>query len=142
MNEPATPASASTHPALRRRPAGVTLVALGAAFLALALLFGAGVWFGVTQDSGRNLIVRAGRLIALAMAVVAVLELVLAYGLWALRRWAWPFGVILLAVSIGLTILGGGRGDPNIHLVSLVVEIGSLWYLLGQRAREAFRADA
>jgi uncharacterized membrane protein HdeD (DUF308 family) len=107
--------------------------------MGVVLLLWADVWFGVARDSDHDFIVRAARLIALALGAVAILELVLAYGVWALRSWAWPFGVGLLVVSIGLTLLSEGHGYPGAHLLSLVVEIGALWYLLSPGARRALQ---
>jgi hypothetical protein len=140
VNEPAP--SAAAQLTVRHRPLGLSLLALVAAFLGVVLIVWAGVWFGVAADSEHGLIVRAARLVALALTAVGALEFVLAYGLWAVRRWAWSFGVGLLAGAIGLTLLSGGHGNATLHLLSLVAEIGALWYLLSPGAREAFRTTA
>jgi hypothetical protein len=135
VSQPATSATQSA-----RRPFGLSILTVGAVAIAVVLLLWAGVWLGIAHESSPSLLARNARLIALFLIVAGGLQLMLAYGLWALRPWAWPFVTGLLVVSIALTLLGGGRGHPGAEIASLALQIGALWYLLSAKVREALRA--
>jgi hypothetical protein len=147
VNQPAMPAAQPATPPTppdtaatqRHRPLGLSILTMGAALIAVVLLLWAGVWLGVAHESSSSLLARNARLIALFLVIAGALQLALAYGLWALRPWAWSFGTGLLVVSIALTLLGGGRGRPGAEIASLVLQIGALWYLLSGKVREALR---
>lgn len=119
---------------------GLSALAVAVAAIAVLSLLWAGVWLGVAHEVSASLLVRHARLIALVLVVVAVLQLVLAFGLWALRSWAWPAGIGLLVVSIMLTLLGKNRGGSGAELASLGLEVVALWYLLSPRVRVALHA--
>jgi uncharacterized membrane protein (DUF2068 family) len=139
--QPATPSAPPATPATQRhRPLGLSILTVGATLIAVVLLLWAGVWLGIAHESSLSLLARNARLVALFLVIAGALQLVLAYGLWALRPWAWPFGIGLLVVSIALTLLGGGRGRPGAEIASLVLQIAALWYLLSAKVREALRA--
>jgi hypothetical protein len=136
---PATPASpaAKTH----SRPIGLTILAVGAVIIAAVLLMWAGIWLAIAHEAtGTSLLARNARFVAVFLTVIAGFQLVLAYGLLALRSWAWPFGIGLLVVTIALTLLGPSRGRAGAEIVSLGIEIAALWYLLSARVREALHA--
>jgi len=140
----ATPTTTSTAAAAGKthsRPLGLSVLAVGTVVIAVILFLWAGVWLTIAHEaSGASLLARNARLIALFLVLIASLQLVLAYGLWALRSWAWPFGIGLLVVAIALTLLGGGRGRPGAEILSLGVEIAALWYLLSAGVRRALDA--
>jgi len=75
------------------RATGLTLLALAAAVIGIALLLWAGTWFalyGANDIVAGSRLAAVGRVMGLIMVVVGVLAFVLAHGLWELRSWAWP----------------------------------------------------
>jgi hypothetical protein len=75
------------------------------------------------------------------LVVAAGFELVFAYGAWTVRSWAWPLGVTLGIVSLVLTLLSAGRLSSSAHLLTLIFEVGMLWYLLSSRVHELLEPD-
>jgi hypothetical protein len=138
----ATPATPSTPAAkTHARPIGLTILAIGAVVIAAILLMWAGIWLAVAREaSGTSLLARNARFVAGLLVLIGALQLVLAYGLLALRSWAWPFGIGLLIVAIALTLLAGGRGRAGAEILSVGLEIAALWYLLSARVRKVLRA--
>jgi hypothetical protein len=126
------------------RATGLTLLALAAAVIGIALLLWAGTWFalyGANDIVAGSRLAAVGRVMGLIMVVVGVLAFVLAHGLWELRSWAWPLGVAVVIAALALTVLSAGRGSPMAHSLSLALEVATLWYLLTPRIHDAFRAE-
>ena len=76
----------------------------------------------------------SGRLldVGLAVAFVAYAAMVVAfvYGVWRRTAWAWPLGVALAVVGLGLaTIRIAAGADLGQHLIGMVIDAGLLWYL-------------
>ena len=69
-----------------------------------------------------------------------MLELILAYGLLALRSWAWPLGVTVEIVALALGLLQLGHGILGSHLLTIVLAVITLWYLFTPRVRAALGA--
>jgi hypothetical protein len=120
------------------RPLGLSILALAAAAMGVALLLWAGAWFGASDIAPGTGLAAAARVIGAGLVIAAGFELVLAYGTWAVRPWAWPLGVTVGIASIGLTLLSAGRASSRAHLLTLTVEVGMLWYLLSPRVHEMF----
>ncbi len=128
----------------RQRPLGVTILAIfaliGGFFGILGgfgAVFGGGVLATVSGSAGALV-----ALIGLAVLVLAVVELALAYGFWTLKAWAWQLGFILEAINVILAILQfltGGAGIVSL-LVSLIVAGIILYYLSTPDVRRAFGA--
>jgi hypothetical protein len=114
----------------RERPLGLSLLAVASAATAVALLILAGSWLGASDIVPGTRLAAIARFAAVILGLVAILQLVLAYGIWELRSWAWPLGVGVTIAAISLTVLSAGRGSPGAHLLFLLLEIGTLWYLL------------
>jgi uncharacterized membrane protein (DUF2068 family) len=115
-------------------------VASGA--IGVAAVLEAGTWFGATDiDAGSGLAAVAS-IMGAALLIVAALEPILVYGLWELRGWALPLGLALTATALALTLVTAGRGSSAAHTMSLLVEIGTLWYLLSTPVQEALRGSA
>jgi hypothetical protein len=49
--------------------------------------------------------------------------------------------VAVVIAALALTVLSAGRGSPMAHILSLAVEVATLWYLLTPRIHYAFRAE-
>ena len=115
----------------------------------LALTAGvSAIWFAFELGAGANeaswlllpRLAALARFLAGVAVLVAVLDLVFAYGSWTLKSWAWPLGVGLELVALVLAVLRLGRGVPGSHLAVMVLAIGILWYLYRPEVRVAFRA--
>ncbi|MBI2781248.1 MAG: DUF2127 domain-containing protein [Chloroflexi bacterium] len=128
-----------------RRPLGVTIflavLALGAivtlpvAFcLFVGLIDAAFIGLGPTGLSGPAL--------ALGLFAYSALALVLAYGVWTLRRWGWWFGLIFLAGSLVSDVVGGivGWQPPLISAAFIAAGLLVLAYWLRLSVRAAFRS--
>lgn len=123
------------------RPLGVTLLALLAAVAGIVGLCGALLVFGVSLAGGLVAfpIAAVGGAIGIALAIPPILELIFAYGAWALRPWAWWLGIFATGISILGSILaiftGVGVGATITHgILPLVI----LVYLLFPDVRRAF----
>lgn len=123
------------------RPLGLSILALVAAAMGVALLLWAGASFGASDIAPGTGLAAAARVIGAGLVIAAGFELVLAYGTWAVRPWAWPLGVTVGIASIGLTLLSAGRASSRAHLLTLTVEVGMLWYLLSPRVHEMFEQN-
>ncbi len=141
-NSTPPPAGVRRSTGAAHRPIGLSMLAVAASAIGVALLLWAGAWFGAPDiDPGSRLAIVA-RAIGLALVIMAVLELVLAYGVWERREWAWPLGVGLTVTALVLTLLSAGRGPSGAHTMSLLLEIGTLWYLMSPPVHQAFRSHA
>jgi hypothetical protein len=119
----------------------VSILALTAAAIGVALLLWAGAWFGAVDIAPGTRLATLAPVVGVGLVVTAGFELVFAYGVWTLRPWAWPLGVALGIVSIVLTVLGAGRASSSAHLLTLLIEVGTLWYLLSPRVRELLESN-
>jgi len=125
------------------RPFGITLLAVlhvlqaivfflgGIALIALGALLRRG-FFGVHRLLGG-----AASLIGVVVIVLGLLYLVLAWGLWSGKGWAWIVSLILAALGIIISLillLRGGLGT----LIVLILDIIIIYYLLTPRVRTFF----
>ena len=103
----------------RQRPFGVSL---------LAIMAGIGMVIGL-------LALVSGFFIAIVATLLSALT---AYGLWNLRPWGWPLGLVtwILATIDALVLLSQGTFNTN-----LVVGPVAVLYLLRSDIRAAFRND-
>lgn len=122
------------------RPFGLSVLAITVGAISVALMLWAAAWFGATDIVPGSGLALLARVIGLGLVAVAILQAVLAYGVWELRPWASPLGIGLTIAALVLTLLSAGRGTQGAHTLSLLLEIGALWYLLSPRVQEAFRA--
>lgn len=133
------------------RPTGVTILAILAAIGGVLGLLGGLAIIGIGGLAGGFIGGAAGAAIGglaviggLIVLVLAVLELVLAYGFWNLRPWAWQLGVILAAVQIVIAILGVLRivfyQDIGGAIISIAISGVILYYLNQAEIRRAFNA--
>jgi hypothetical protein len=124
---------------MQQRPVGVSILAVAAGVLGVLALVGTAAWWGASDGiAWLPRIHGAERLIALCLLMVGVLELVLAYGAWMLRPWAWTLGVVLEVTALVLAVLGLGRADSGRHILTIVIAVITLWYLATPRVRAAF----
>ena len=131
-----------TIPRASGRPGVLRLLPFGSAAIGVAAVVEAGTWFGAGDIEAGSGLAAVASIIGVALLIVAALEPILVYGLWKLHGWAWPLGLALTATALALTLLTAGRGSSTAHTMSLLVEIGTLWYLLSTPVQEALRGDA
>lgn len=83
-----------------------------------------------------------GLVLVLALLTLAfgILYMVLAYGLWTLKPWAWTLGVGLSAASIVLAILNVTQGIqyPVGAVISVAISAAVIYYLMTPGPRRAF----
>jgi uncharacterized membrane protein (DUF2068 family) len=126
---------------MRSRPVGLSVIAVVAAVLGIFALVGAAAWWGVSDTVWFLPRLRGiERFVALLLLIVGCLELILAWGLWSLRSWAWPLGVGLSIAAICVALIQVGHGIPGSHLVAIVLAAITLCYLFTPRVREVLRA--
>lgn len=133
------------------RPTGVTL--LGIAFILLGLLslfwsllvFGFGAATGVVGTLfGDGVLATVGgaqTIQGIIGIIAAVIDLVVAYGLLALKRWAWLLALIGVGVNVVSGVLGlfsGGFVAICCGVIGLVIPAGIVFYLLQPEVRQAF----
>jgi Predicted membrane protein (DUF2127) len=125
-----------------RRPVGISMLAVAAVAIGVAALLQAGAWFGARDISSGTLLAAVASIIGLVLVIAAIVEFIFAYGLWALRVWATRLGAGATIAALLLTLLSAGRSSSGVHTISLLLEIGTVWYLLSPRVQEAFRSHA
>ncbi|HEY1168684.1 MAG TPA: hypothetical protein VGE81_06915 [Candidatus Limnocylindrales bacterium] len=124
---------------MRQRPTGVAVLAVAAAVLGVLAILGAGAWWNASEGLAWLPRIHGGeRLIALVLLGVGLSELVLAYGAWMLRPWAWTVGVVLEVIVIVLAVLQLGRLEFLRHIITIVIAGATLWYLATPRVRALF----
>ena len=123
------------------RPLSLSILALAAAAMGVSLVLWAGAWLGASDIVPGTGLAAGARIVGGGLVVVAGLELVFAYGAWTLRSWAWPLGVTLGIASLVLTMLSAGRASSSAHLLALIFEVGTLWYLLSPRVHGLFEPN-
>jgi len=124
---------------MQQRPTGVAVLAVAAAVLGVLAILGAGAWWNASEGLAWLPRIHGGeRLIALVLLGVGLSELVLAYGAWMLRPWAWTVGVVLEVIVIALAALQLGRLEFLRHIITIVIAGATLWYLATPRVRALF----
>jgi uncharacterized membrane protein (DUF2068 family) len=123
-----------------QRPTGVTIIAvlaaIGGIFGLLASLVLLGLGAAGTASGLGGLAFVAG-IIVLAYAV---LSLVLAYGFWTLKSWAWPLGVGVQVLGIVQAVLQFMNDSSQVVslVISLAIAAVILWYLYQPHVKAAF----
>ena len=134
------PNAAPTTAGSAERSTRLSIPILAAAAIGVAMLNWAVAWLVARDIAPGSPLAALASVVGVALVAVAALEVVFAYGAWELRSWAWPLGVGLAIAALVLTELSAGRGSEGAHMLSLLVEIGTLWYLLSPGVHDAFRA--
>jgi len=123
-----------------QRPTGVTIIAvlaaLGGLFAILAglTLVGLGGLAGAAAGGGY------AALLGVLFLIYGVLALILAYGFWTLKSWAWPLGVgveIFGIVSATLQFLNDTSQVVSL-VISLAIAAVIIWYLFQPHVKAAF----
>jgi Predicted membrane protein (DUF2127) len=123
------------------RPLSLSILALASAAIGVSLVLWAGAWLGASDIAPGTGLAAVARIVGGGLVLAAGLEFVFACGAWTLRSWAWPLGVTLGIVSLVLTVLSAGRASSSAHLLTLILEVGTLWYLLSPRVHDLFEPN-
>lgn len=131
---------------MNQRPTGVTILAvlsaIGGVFSILAgvALLGLGAIAGSVGAGGLGGLAAIFGIIFLALGIA---EIVLAYGMWTLKPWAWTLGIGLAVVSLALVVVQAVLNGNIVQsltgsIVSIVIWAVVLWYLWQPQVKAAF----
>ncbi len=125
------------------RPVGVTvLVILQALLGVLALLGGLALFFtGLVLPEifpYRRFFGPASIISGLALIILALIDFVLAFGLWSGKRWAWVTTLIFAVLSIASAVFMLFIRPRVSELVSLILDLVVLYYLMQPRVQGYF----
>jgi hypothetical protein len=120
-----------------RRPLGVTILVILAVFRGVVGLWASIAVVGVLNSLGAGDVA----VLNLVWLAVAVVFLVLAYGAWTLKSWAWTLGVGLTAGSILLELFGMLTEGQSLvgTLISMTISAVVLVLLCQPDVKAAFR---
>ena len=128
----------------RERPTGVTLLGVLQGFLGILLLLGfialTIVSFGLPELFPHMRLLFPVRLfvVAIILLVLALVEFMLAYGLWSGMSWAWvaslAFALLGIVFAIFSLFLRPGIGE----IISLLVNLLIVYYLMQPRIHSYF----
>uniref|UniRef100_A0A7C4BAG2 DUF7144 domain-containing protein n=1 Tax=Thermofilum pendens TaxID=2269 RepID=A0A7C4BAG2_THEPE len=138
--QPGAQIATTFPPPPRQRPTGITILALlefigggltillGIAFLALGPVIAAGL------PSFLSVLVGALGGVFIVMGLIGV---VLGWGLWTGKGWAWWITVILQALSLLTGLAGVAMGDPA-SFIGLLIAALILWYMFKPHVKDFF----
>jgi uncharacterized membrane protein (DUF2068 family) len=124
-----------------QRPTGITilavLAAIGGIFGVLGGLALIGIGSIVATTSGLG---GLAALLGVVALMYGVLSLVLAYGFWTLKPWAWTLGVGLEVAGIVINVLQYLNNTSAIGgtIISIAINAVVLWYLYQPSVKAAF----
>ncbi len=125
-----------------QRPTGVTVLAILAAIGGVFGILGglALVGFGGVAAAGGVAGGGLATIVGLLLLAYGVLAIVLAYGFWTLKPWAWTLGVGLQAAGIVINILQFVNDSRQLvsAIVSIAISALILWYLFQPHVKAAF----
>ena len=127
---------------VRHRPLGITIIASILAIIGILTLLGVLLGFaGVTVFVNSKLLGAIATIVLVFGAVVALAEIIVAWGLWTLKSWAFWTAVIVEAVRAVHGLYSWlVAHNPGTHIISLIIAIFILIYLLADpHVRAAFR---
>lgn len=112
----------------RTRPLGITIIAVIVAI------------YGILNIIAGIALMGASTTIGVISLVLGILDLVLAWGLWTLQRWAFWATALIEALSLINGIFGMMYGGGVSAILSIVIPLIILIYLFADRnVRAAFR---
>ena len=129
-----------------QRPTGITVLAILsfiggvlAIFAGLALVGLSGAIASAAGGGGG-----LATILGLLLLVFGVLELILGYGFWTLKPWAWSMGVALQAAGIVLDVIQFiNNGSQLVSvIISIAISAAIIWYLFQPHVKAAFGRPA
>lgn len=129
-----------------RRPTGVAILAI-LDFLAGALILLGGLVLiavggtGLLASLGYGFFAGIATLLGAVVLVIGVLAIVVGWGLWTGKRWAWILALILYALG-ALSSLVSLAGGSVSSVVGLVIDALLIWYLFRPHVKAFFGQGA
>jgi hypothetical protein len=136
---------------MKERPVGISILAVAYILLAILSLLWSGIVFGVGGLTslfgglfGADAVSTWGASSGWAGFVgiiAAILQFVIAFGLLAMKRWAWFLALIGVAITVIQGLIGVFSGGPFAFMcgiLGLLIPVGILVYLLLGSTRQAF----
>jgi hypothetical protein len=125
------------------RPLGITIAAIIVALLGIGSILVGLLGMGVFTLSGVDTTTVANAAgLGVAAIVIGVAQLIVAFGLWTLKGWAWLLAVILqginVVVGLATLLMHGMSGMGSAAIGSLVVSAIILAYFMTGGVRAAF----
>ena len=125
------------------RPTGITVLAVLAAIGGFFGILGglAIVGFGgfMAASTGTAGLFGLAAVFGVVALVTGIANLAFAYGAWTLKPWAWPLGVALAIISIGLSVATiAGGGDITGQIIPIAVSVIILYYLFQSNIKALF----
>lgn len=123
------------------RPTGVTVLSIlafiGGAFTLLAglLLTLMGTAIGAM---GGPLFAAIGAFAGIIFLVLGALYLLVGFGLWTLKSWAWMLTVVLSGISLTLNLVQALSGEVVGGTMGIIVNGIVLWYMMKPHVKAAF----
>lgn len=136
---------------MKRRPTGITLIAIAYFILGFLSLLWSGLVFGVGGLSAtfgslfgaENIAMMGSSSVVSGFLgiLTAIVQIAVGYGLWTLKRWGWYLALVGVGLSVLQGIMGmfyGGLFVFFCGLLGLLLPVGILLYLLSPRIRTLF----
>ncbi len=136
---------------MKTRPTGITVLALiYIALAALSLLWsltvfgfgGLAATFGSLFGAQSIATTGVNSVVSGTLGIItAIVELIVAFGLWKLRPWAWLLAIIAIGLNVVGGVLGmfsGGLWTFCCGVFGLIIPAAILIYLLRPHVRQAF----
>lgn len=113
-------------------------VGLGAVALVLGLALTSVAQVGFLLNEGRNSTMAS--LLGVAQIVVGVSGLVLAFGFWLQRSWAWGLGLAVFGLSVVVSVISFVAGVASLASTVFMLALGLLvvGYLLQPKVRALY----
>jgi hypothetical protein len=110
------------------RPFGITVLVI-LRVIAAVLAIGGGILLAVLGGFVRRPFLGAvAEVTAIILEIMAILSLVVSYGLWIGKGWAWLLTLVLACVSAVFALIGVATGHIG-RLISLIIEAAVIYYL-------------
>jgi len=116
----------------------VLAAGLGAATMVAGLAMISGAQIGFLLSEGRNSTLAS--LIGVAELAVGVSTLVLAFGFWLQRSWAWGLGIAVFGLSVVVDVISLAAGVASLASTVFLaaVPVLVLWYLYQPRVKTLY----
>lgn len=118
----------------------LTLLAagLGAAALVLGMALTSVAQVGFLLGEGKNSSMAS--LIGVGQIVVGVASLVLAFGFWLQRSWAWGLGIAVFGLSLVMSVISLAAGVASLTSAVFLIAVAVLvlWYLYQPRVKSLY----
>jgi hypothetical protein len=122
------------------RPAGAVVTSLLLALIGIGAIAFASLLVAVSRSAGGNTAILDAPLVIVGLLLAyGVTSVVAAVGVWQVRPWAWPLGVVIgLTGAVGCAVALVTSGQA-LMIVGLLLTTAIVAALSGPSVRQAFR---